>query len=295
MIIIMKIKQNKNLISSEMIFTMGQKNYSVEFNQGYTIIKLDHLLDYFNCKLFIEEMPSIARKQNHVLINCEKVTAIPKDWIRALMLFQMSLKKINKGLKLVHVNQNVLVCLKKEGIDQFFKVSLDVKDALEEFGISVKKKMDMEFLNPFLSATIKVLKIQAHTHAQPGKIYLKKPTDKLYGDISGIIGIVSDNFKGSVVISFPKNTFLKLMSRMLGEEVLTIDREIFDGAGEITNMIFGQAKVELNAKGFGIKTALPSVVSGENHSHSSTTRGPVMVVPFESDIGSFFVEIGLSD
>jgi len=99
----------------------------------------------------------------------------------------------------------------------------------------------------------------------------------------------------SVVISFPEATFLKVMSGMLGEEYLELNQDILDGAGEITNIIFGQAKVILNGKGYGIKTALPSVVHGKDHTVSShDLMGQSVVVPFESNSGKFFVEICLS-
>lgn len=109
-----------------------------------------------------------------------------------------------------------------------------------------------------------------------------------------MIGLVSDVFSGSVVISFPQATFLNVMSRMLGEEFTEITKEIEDGAGEITNIIFGQAKITLNERGYGIKTALPSVVTGQDHSILQMSTGPRVVVPFETDVGPFFVEICLS-
>jgi chemotaxis protein CheX len=59
-------------------------------------------------------------------------------------------------------------------------------------------------------------------------------------------------------------------------------------------MIFGYAKQILNEKGFGIKMALPSVVSGKDHSLSSSNQGTSLVIPFESVAGNFFVEICLS-
>ena len=88
---------------------------------------------------------------------------------------------------------------------------------------------------------------------------------------------------------------MNVMSGMLGEEIKVLDKEIIDGAGEITNMIFGQAKVVLNNKGYGIKMAIPSVVSGKGHSLSALTKGPIVIVPFESNVGDFFVEICLSE
>ena len=157
--------------------------------------------------------------------------------------------------------------------------------------------IDINFVNPFLAATLHVLKVQAQIEAAPGKVYLKKdnPTT-LTGDVSGVIGIVSDTFNGSVVISFPEATFLKVMSNMLGEDYTELNQDILDGAGEITNMIFGQAKITLNERGYGIKIALPTVVSGKGHTMQGTTKGgPTVVIPFSSPAGSFFVEISLSN
>lgn len=273
---------------------MAEKNYKVEVHAGYTLIKLDTILDYYNCKAFNEEIDSITQPDNHVLVDCENIVNLPKDWIRALLKVQMNLLKNSKEVKLIHVNQAVQGVLKTEGIDKIFKTAKDAREALKEFGLSVKRSLNMEFINPFLAATLNVLKVQAGTEATNGQIYLKKPTDQFVGDVSGIIGIVSDTFTGSVVISFPETTFLKIISQMLGEEITKVDKDVSDGAGEIVNIIFGQAKISLNSLGYGIKTAIPSVVTGKNHSFSSQTKGPVMVIPFDSNMGAFYIEIGLS-
>jgi chemotaxis protein CheX len=155
-------------------------------------------------------------------------------------------------------------------------------------------KLDVEFINPFLAATLKTLEVQASTKATPGKPFLKEGGSASAGDISGVIGITADKFNGSVVISFPEQTFLKIMSRMLGEEFTVLNKEIADGAGELTNIIFGQAKITLNEKGYGIKMAIPSVISGKNHVVHGVTKGPVVMLPFETDLGPFFIEISLS-
>lgn len=155
--------------------------------------------------------------------------------------------------------------------------------------------IDTNFINPFLASTLNVLKVQANILAEPGKVVRKSKEEPLKGDVSGVIGIVSDSFNGTVVISFPERTFLKIMSNMLGEELSAINHEIIDGAGEITNMIFGQAKVVLNERGYGIKMALPQVVSGKGHSLSAISKGPGIMIPFTSSAGEFFVEITLSE
>lgn len=271
------------------------KNYSIEKSERYLLLKLGEVLTYNDCKDFEPDLDMLIHGQNqHVIIDCEVLESLSKDWIRSLLRIQIGLKKKNLQMRLVNVTPQVHNFLKKEGIDTAFNINAKLKDAIEELGLAPKKSFDTGFINPFLDATLRVLEIQANVEAKPGKIALKKSDSDFPADISGIIGIVSDTFKGSVVISFPEKTFLKIISQMLGEEYTSINKDILDGAGEITNMIFGQAKIVLNEKGYGIKTALPSVVHGKNHTLSSQTRGPVVVIPFESQLGNFHVEICLS-
>lgn len=155
--------------------------------------------------------------------------------------------------------------------------------------------LDVNFINAFLISTIKVLETQGQTKAIPHKVFRKDTKEKFSGDISGVIGLICDAFTGSVVISFPAATFLKIMSRMLGEEIKELNKDVQDGAGELTNIIFGQAKVTLNERGYGIKTALPSVVTGSEHSILPLSKGSRVVIPFETDVGPFFVEICVSE
>ncbi len=275
---------------------MSKTAFIVEKNEGYTVVRLEGELDFTHCKIFEEAIDGISNNANaHVLINCESVGTIPKDWLRGILRINLNLKKDGKVLKLFHVNPALMNYFKKEGIDTTFKIAKDLRDALTDLGLAPKRTLDTEFINPFLTATIHVLKVQAETDAKPGPISVKKASDQHSGDVSGIIGIISETFNGSVVISFPEATFLKVISKMLGEEYTKIDKDIIDGAGELTNMIFGQAKIVLNEKGYGIKTAIPSVVSGKNHIMSAMTKGPKVVVPFESSAGNFFVEICLSN
>lgn len=230
-----------------------------------------------------------------MVVNCEKVDSISVKWIRILLDTQNKLKQKNSQLVLVSPQNDFKTFLKLEGVDNAFQLVANLKEAKEALKVQSKKlKFDIEFINPFLTATLHVLKVQAGINAEAGKIALKKAEELLVGDVSGIIGIVCDAFNGSVIISFPEKTFLKVMSGMLGEEYTELNKEILDGAGEITNMIFGQAKIVLNEKGYGIKMALPSVVSGKGHSMTTLAKGKVLVIPFTSDGGDFFVEVCLS-
>ncbi len=272
------------------------KIFEIQTFENYLLIKLKGSCDFSNLKGFYDEVMNVLQySRPHVIIDCENLESISKDWVRDLLRLHLFLKSNDKKLRFVQASAALKSNFKTLGIDDAFKTSGTLKEALIDFGLAARRSLDTEFINPFLDSTMNVLKVQAGVDAQAGKIYLKKPNEPLLGDVSGVIGIVSENFTGAVVISFPEATFLKVMSGMLGEEYLELNQDILDGAGEITNIIFGQAKVILNGKGYGIKTALPSVVHGKDHTVSShDLMGQSVVVPFESNSGKFFVEICLS-
>jgi len=273
-----------------------EKSYQIIPGNGYTTLRLVGELLPEKAKGLEAEVQNIVRDPFvHVIVNCEHLTEVTKPWLRVLLLISSSLNKVNKEIRFILVSQKIKDFFKDEGVNKAFKISSNLRDALAEFGLVTKKQLDTDFINPFLSATMDVLKIQANTASKPGKIYLKKDKDKQPGDLSGVIGIVSESFNGAVVIAFPEATFLKIISRMLGENYTELTQEIVDGASELTNMVVGQAKVVLNEKGYGIKTALPSVVTGKDHKVESLTQGPIVVVPFDSDVGPFFIEICLSE
>lgn len=152
--------------------------------------------------------------------------------------------------------------------------------------------MEVKFINPFLEGTISVLKTMAFVDPKAGTPYLKKDT-VAHGDVSGIIGLTGAA-TGSLALSFSEPCILKIVSNMLGEEITSINGDIKDAVGEITNMISGVARKKLEATGLSISAAIPTVVSGKDHSITHVLGGPSIIIPFEIDAGPFVVDICLS-
>lgn len=153
--------------------------------------------------------------------------------------------------------------------------------------------MNVKFINPFLDGTISVLKTMAFVEPKAGKPYIK--VDSLAkGDISGIIGLTG-SATGSLALSFSEAAILKIVSNMLGENIKTMSDEIKDAVGEITNMISGVARKNLEADGFYIQAAIPTVVTGKNHSITHVTGGQSLIIPFEIDEGTFVVDVCLNE
>jgi chemotaxis protein CheX len=80
------------------------------------------------------------------------------------------------------------------------------------------------------------------------------------------------------------------MSNMLGEEYTEINEENKDGVAELCNQIYGNGRISLNEKGFGLGSAIPTVIYGENHKISHAAQGPILASYFKTEYGRFVIE-----
>lgn len=149
--------------------------------------------------------------------------------------------------------------------------------------------MNVEYINPFLKATVNVLKTMAFTESTPGKPFLKKEPIA-GGDISGIIGITGET-EGSLSVTFSEACICHVVGNMFGEKIEAINKEVEDAVGEITNMISGDARRELAELGHVLKAAIPTVITGKNHTITHMVKGPTIAIPFSTSAGDFVVEV----
>lgn len=150
--------------------------------------------------------------------------------------------------------------------------------------------MDANLINPFIHATMRVLETMAFVKCKAGKPYLKKD-DIAKGDVTGVIGITGNEANGTIAVTFDSGSILKIVSNMFGEEMTILNHEVADAVGELTNMISGQARRELEEKGKVFEAAIPSVVTGENHTIIHYTDGPKIAIPFATEGGNFTIEV----
>jgi chemotaxis protein CheX len=146
-----------------------------------------------------------------------------------------------------------------------------------------------DYINPFLEATVSVLKTMTSVEPIPGKPFIKKGTSAV-GDVSGIVGITGDE-EGSLCLSFTKGCILLIISRMFGEEQKEITDEVKDAVGELTNMISGDSRRRLEEIGFHFLGSVPSVISGPGHEVKHISKGPILSIPFSTKAGTFSVEV----
>ncbi len=156
--------------------------------------------------------------------------------------------------------------------------------------------IDVEFINPLVKAVIEVLKTMSQLELQRDTPFVKLPgqASTIQPDISGVIAMNSNFFLGSLAISFEEKLILKIFEKMLGTKATTLNDDVKDCVSEITNVIFGNAKRDLNAIGHTIAAALPSVVTGKNHEIRHSITGHCICVPFSCADGKLNVECMIS-
>jgi len=153
--------------------------------------------------------------------------------------------------------------------------------------------VDAKIINPFIEAAMNVLKTMAMIEASPGKPFIKKD-DRAMGDVSGIIGITGAA-QGSMSISFESPCICSIVTNLFGIAVQSVNDEVKDAVGEMTNMICGDARRRLEGAGVSLQAGTPTVVSGKDHSITHINTGPRLALPFNTENGKFVLEVAFNN
>ncbi len=163
-------------------------------------------------------------------------------------------------------------------------------------------KRYLEFCKPFIDAIKEVYSTMMGTEINPQKPTFKDGK-KSYGDYSSIMGIngtyeggsVQKKFKGSLVLSWPEESYLKAASAMLMEEFTEFNDEISDVGMEIANITMGNAKKILSEAGYLIEMSIPTSVHGKNHEIKAQEKVVTITTPLECKFGTFYIELSYED
>ncbi|WP_430462800.1 chemotaxis protein CheX [Thalassolituus sp. LLYu03] len=153
--------------------------------------------------------------------------------------------------------------------------------------------MNVDFINPFVETINNILATMASMSCEYGQPYLKADAHPL-GVVTGVIPMSGETVRGSLAISFSAGAIICISTNMLGEEVKEVDDTCRDLTGELTNMLSGGARKLLWEKGYDFEMAKPGILSGDaDVTHDA--EGPVIVIPFVTKAGPFFIEVALSN
>lgn len=151
--------------------------------------------------------------------------------------------------------------------------------------------MRAEYINPFLVSTISAFDTMLNCTLSRGTPYVKNGSQPSH-EVSGVIGL-SGRAQGTVVVGLGRDAALKVAEILLQETPPEINGDVVDAVGELTNIIAGRAKSQLEH--LDLSVSLPSVITGKSHCIQFPTKVTPICIPFESAWGLITVEVGLSE
>jgi chemotaxis protein CheX len=159
---------------------------------------------------------------------------------------------------------------------------------IEYWGYAVK----VAYINPFINACIDVFETFAGLVSTPGKPAAgMHPGD--HGSIKAVIGLNGHGIKGYFIISFSQTFLEKIVAGLFGKQTSASMAEINDLAGELTNMITGNAKAQLSKQGYFFDVAVPRISHTLPDIPVYMKGTPVIMVPFTTPSGEYTIEASM--
>lgn len=188
---------------------------------------------------------------------------------------------------------------KHEKIAKVFAKPLNMADIISwmasslslnnETSSGAKPEVDVRVINSIIQASIKVVSQFGLKDVKMEKAKPRKADEVLPGIISSYIEIKSAKFNGLMILSFEKACYLGLVGSMLGEEQKELNADNQDAAGEINNIIYGNAKSDFTS--YGIELTIPKIVVGDAIKLPSPAGSSSIEVPISTQCGRFFVDV----
>lgn len=151
--------------------------------------------------------------------------------------------------------------------------------------------VNMDMINPFISAAQSVLRDMAQMATRMGKPYLKNP-EYVGRMITMIVGMTGE-MRGQVILSLKEEEACQIASQMMGVPVATLNDMAKSAVSELANMILGNAATIFSTKGISVDITPPNLVIGNNLSFSISGTKTVCV-PLNSDDGSTLIELNIA-
>lgn len=143
--------------------------------------------------------------------------------------------------------------------------------------------MNVKFLNPFIEAAFEVLKAEAGIDAERGPLGLDQ-NEYRTDDITVIIALVGA-VEGTVYFGMSFETAIRLVSKMMGENITTFNSLAQSGIAELGNVITGRASVKLSASGYEATISPPTLLLGKGATISTLDFARIVVPVLFDNIG----------
>ncbi|KNZ68860.1 chemotaxis protein [Thermincola ferriacetica] len=151
--------------------------------------------------------------------------------------------------------------------------------------------MKVEFVSPFVTATIKVLESELGRPISVEKGQLSIESSSYTGqDVTVLIGVIG-RVQGIVMYGMSERTAKNIISEMLGQRIVVFDEMGESAIAELGNVITGIASADLEKAGYPSTLAPPTVITGRGVV-ISTIDIKRLQIPLITDFGE--IEIGIA-
>lgn len=143
-------------------------------------------------------------------------------------------------------------------------------------------------------ATTEVLATMLSMDARAQETY----TEKLaLGDSEGVVSFIglTGKFAGTGGLQCTSEAARHLASKFLMTEFAAVNEEVLDAFGELTNMIIGSFKTEVEAVVGPMGLSIPTVIYGRNFTTRSLGHEEWVVVPFDCGGDKMEVKVCLKE
>ena len=142
-------------------------------------------------------------------------------------------------------------------------------------------------------ATLSVFSMMLGLEFEVGDSFVEEDPPGPSEGVLALIGLAG-TWAGSGTFSCSAEMARKISSALLMTEYDSINDEVLDAIGEVTNMVLGNVKTSLEEKLGPMGLSIPTVVYGRNFSTRSMAKSSWTVVPFRLDGDSVLVHLCLA-
>ncbi len=151
--------------------------------------------------------------------------------------------------------------------------------------------MKVEFISPFITATVKVLEAETGRSIPVEKKELSiEASSHTCQDVTVLIGVIGA-VKGIVMYGMSERTAKNIVSALLRERVVVYDEMAESAIAEMSNVITGIASTDLEKAGYPSTLAPPTVITGRGVV-ISTINIKRLQIPLLTEFGE--IELGVA-
>ncbi|MBF0360367.1 MAG: chemotaxis protein CheX [Oligoflexia bacterium] len=154
-----------------------------------------------------------------------------------------------------------------------------------------KIHLDLRFLRKISETTKEVLGNFTEDIGEQSGPVTQESRSIIKSDISSLMSIDCEKFRGSMYISFERDCILQIASKMLFEDFKDINSDVVEATGEIINMIVGNLKGKLPDYKFVMSA--PSVIYGQDYKIQHLDGSTFVDIKFKTKAGKFQIDLKL--